>query len=323
MTERIDNKIQGILTPLLTPLDERGAVHEQELRRLIRWLIEKGSHGLYPNGSTGEATRLTAEERRRVVQITIEEAAGRVPVIAGTAEANVRETLEACEFYAELGARAVAVMPPVYYRVADESALAYFEEIARNSPIDIVLYNVPAFTTPISLGTVQKLAELPRVIGIKDSSGDLLAMMRMISSIRPCRPDFSFLTGWDPVLVPMLLIGCDGGAQATANVIPEYMKQMFDLVRQGQVEEAIRMQYGLLPLLDAMLQRFEFPDGFRAAAEVRGFSFGPPRQPATRTQLQRRHEHKRYIESLLSKLGLVEGESKVKDPATIQRLTKS
>ena len=110
-------KLEGIFTPLLVPLDERGQINEPELRRFVSWLIERGVHGLYPNGSTGEFTRFTPEERRRIVQVVAEEAGGRVPILAGAAEANVKETLSACEAYAEMGARAVAIVAPFYYRL--------------------------------------------------------------------------------------------------------------------------------------------------------------------------------------------------------------
>ena len=118
-------KLEGIFTPLLVPLDERDRVNEAELRRFVSWLIERGVHGLYPNGSTGEFTRFTAEERRRIVQVVAEECGGRVPILAGAAEANVRETLAACEAYAEMGARAVAIVAPFYYKLTPESVYAY------------------------------------------------------------------------------------------------------------------------------------------------------------------------------------------------------
>src|SRR2546423_601492 len=96
--------LEGIFTPNIVPLDARGSIDEQELRRYVDWLIERGVHGLYPNGSTGEFTRFTAEERRRIIKIVCDQCAGRVPVLAGAAEANVRETLAACETYASYGA---------------------------------------------------------------------------------------------------------------------------------------------------------------------------------------------------------------------------
>ena len=237
-------KLEGIFTPLLVPLDERDRVNEPEFRRFVSWLIERGVHGVYPNGSTGEFTRFTAEERRRIVQVVAEECGGRVPILAGAAEANVKETLAACEAYVEMGARAVAIVAPFYYKLTPESVYAYFAEIARNSPIDITLYNIPMFASPIDVPTIQRLAcEFPRVIGIKDSSGDLGFMMRMIAAVRPHRPDFSFLTGWEAVLVPMLMIGCDGGTHASSNVVPEITRRMYDLYRSGDHAAAMRWQF--------------------------------------------------------------------------------
>ncbi len=193
----MSSRLQGIFTPMLVPLDEQGRIHEAELRRFINWLIESGVHGLYPNGSTGEFTRFTVEERRRIVKITCDETRGRVPILAGAAEANVRETIGACELYHSYGATAVAIVSPFYYRLSPESLYAYFREIALHSPIDVTLYNIPMFATPIDVPTIRRLAEFERIIGIKDSSGDVAFMMRMIAAVRPVRPDFTFLTGWD------------------------------------------------------------------------------------------------------------------------------
>jgi 4-hydroxy-tetrahydrodipicolinate synthase len=300
-------KLEGIFTPTLVPLDDREQIDEPELRRFISWLIERGVHGLYPNGSTGEFTRFTPEERRRIVQIVCHEARGRVPILAGAAEANVKETLAACEAYAAMGARAVAIVSPFYYKLTPESVYAYFAEIARHSPIDLTLYNVPMFASPIDVPTIRRLAaEFPRVVGIKDSSGDLAFMMRMISAVRPLRPDFSFLTGWEAVLVPMLMIGCDGGTHASSNAVPEVTRRIYDLCRAGNYEEAMKWQYRILELFDAMLFPFEFPDGFRAAAELRGFRFGRGRQPQTGAQQSGRAALASVLQCILADFELVD-----------------
>lgn len=280
----MSQRIQGIFTPHMVPLDPSGQINEPELRRYVDWLIEQGVHGLYPNGSTGEFVRFAPEERRRIVEIVCHQAAGRVPVLAGAAEANVRDTLAACEAYAGFGVRAVAIVSPFYYKLSPESVYAYFQEIARNSPVDVTLYNIPMFASPIDLNTIRRLAEFPRVVGIKDSSGDLAFMMRMIAAIRPSRPDFSFLSGWEAVLVPALVIGVDGGTYATSGVVPELTRKMYDLARAGQIDQAMQLQYRLLELFDAMLYSADFPEGFRAAVELRGFRLGTSRQPQTDTQ---------------------------------------
>jgi 4-hydroxy-tetrahydrodipicolinate synthase len=299
-------KLQGIFTPTLVPLDGRGQIDESELRRFVCWLMDKGVHGLYPNGSTGEFTRFTAEERRRIVEIVCEEARGRVPVLAGAAEANVKETLGACEAYAAMGAQAVAIVAPFYFKLTPESVYAYFAEIARHTPIDVTLYNIPMFASPIDVPTIRRLADFPRIVGIKDSSGDLAFMMRMIAAVRPQRPDFSFLTGWEAVLAPMLMIGCDGGTHASSNAVPEITRRIYDLSRSGNYGEAMKWQYRILELFDAMLYPFEFPDGFRAAAELRGFRFGRGRQPQTAAQELDRASLARVLQCILADFELIQ-----------------
>jgi dihydrodipicolinate synthase/N-acetylneuraminate lyase len=299
-------KITGILTPHMVPLDRGGGIDEPELRRYVDWLIQQGVHGLYPNGSTGEFIRFTPDERRQIVKIVCEQANGRVPVLAGAAEANARETIQACEAYCGFGARAVAIVSPFYYRLSPESVYAYFREIASNSPIDVTLYNIPMFASPIDVPTIRRLAELERVVGIKDSSGDLAFMMRMIAAIRPYRPEFSFLTGWEAVLVPMLMVGADGGTHATSGVVPELTRQMYDLARARQFEPAMTLQYRLLELFDAMLYSADFPEGFRAAVELRGFAMGQSRQPLSPSQKVDRQKLQDLLRCILADFGYVE-----------------
>ena len=289
-----------IFTPNMTPLDSQGQINEAELRRYINWLIERGVHGLYPNGSTGEFTRFTAEERRRVVEIVCDEARGRVPILAGAAEANVRETLRACETYLGYGARAVAIVSPFYYRLSPGAVLAYFQEIARNSPIDVTLYNIPMFASPMDVATVQRLAELPRVIGIKDSSGDIAFMLRMMAAIEPTRPEFTFLTGWEPAMVPMLAMGCQGGTFAMSGVVPEITQKIYDLTFANRWKDARRLQMRLTELFDLTAFSVNFPEGVRAAIEMRGFNFGDGRQPLDVTQSLDRIVLAQTIEQLLS-----------------------
>ena len=294
-------RITGILTPNITPVDAHGRVDEQKLRGYVDWLIERGVDGLYPNGSTGEFVRFTAEERRQIVRIVVDQTAGRVPVLAGAAEANVKATIEACDAYGELGVRAVAIVAPFYYRLSSEGVYAYFREIAENVEVDVTLYNIPLFASPIDVDTVIRLAaEFPRVVGIKDSSGDLPNMMRMISAIRPMRDDFTFLTGWDASLAPMLLAGADGGTNATSGVVPELTRAIYKNVTDGSIEEAMRLQYQLIPLFDAMISLGEFPEGFRAGARSRGWDLGAGRVPLSEQQRALVARTQREIDALVS-----------------------
>ena len=278
-------RLQGIFTPNLVPMTSAGEINEGELRRYVDWLIERGVHGLYPNGSTGEFTRYTVEERRRIVEIIADQTAGRVPILAGAAEANVKETLRACEYYHSLGCRAVAIVAPFYYKLSPDSVYAYFREIGNNTPIDVTLYNIPMFASPIDVPTIQRLSEeCDKIVAIKDSSGDIPNMIRMMQAVRPNRPDFSFMTGWDAALMPMILVGADGGTNASSGVVPELTRKLYDLTKSLQLDEARAIQYDLVKLFDAMLYSAEFPDGFRAAVDLRGFNMGRGRQPQSDNQ---------------------------------------
>ena len=313
-------KITGILTPNITPVDAKGCVDEDRLRGYIDWLIEHGVDGLYPNGSTGEFVRFNAKERRRIVQIVVEQAAGRVPILAGAAEANVHETIAACEAYGAMGVRAVAIVAPFYYRLSDDGVYAYFRQIADTVSVDVTLYNIPLFASPIEVSTVIRLAsECPRVVGIKDSSGDLPNMCRMIAAIRPMRDDFSFLTGWDASLAAMLIAGADGGTNATSGVVPELTRAIHRAVVAGDIPEAMRLQYQLIPLFDAMISLGEFPEGFRAGARSRGWDLGPGRVPLSPEQQDAVARTQREIDSLVAEV--TEAETPEQLPAaTIEQI---
>jgi 4-hydroxy-tetrahydrodipicolinate synthase len=252
----------------------------------------------------------------------VEQADGRVPVLAGAAEANVKATIEACNAYGDMGVRAVAIVAPFYYRLTGEGVYAYFREIAEHVSVDVTLYNIPLFASPIDVETVIRLAsEFPRVIGIKDSSGDLPNMMRMISAIRPMRDDFSFLTGWDAALAPMLIAGADGGTNATSGVVPELTRAVHRNVITGNHQEAMRLQYQLLPLFDAMISLGEFPEGFRAGARSRGWNLGPGRVPLSEQQRDAVARTQREIDALVSEVAGLD-ESVALPPETIEQIVQ-
>jgi dihydrodipicolinate synthase/N-acetylneuraminate lyase len=312
-------RLRGIFTPNLVPCRADGSINEPEFRRYLDWLIERGVHGLYPNGSTGEFTRFTAEERRRIADIVTSQVAGRVPILAGAAEANTRETIKACEYYHSLGVRAVAIVAPFYYKLSAAAVYAYFKEIGRNSPIDVTLYNIPLFASPIDVPTVQRLSEeCERVVAIKDSSGDIPHMIRMIQKVRPNRPEFSFLTGWDAALMPMLLVGCDGGTNASSGVVPEMTRKLYDLTIAGRLDEARRIQYDLVTLFDAMIYQSEFPEGFRAAASLRGFDLGVGRQPMSDGQRQDLATLRNTLQCLLAAHGFTDQPLSGCDPGLLR-----
>lgn len=296
--------IRGIFVPTVVPFTPNGKLNEDELARYLNWLLSNGVHGLYPNGSTGEFTRLNPAERRRIVQISSQVATGRGLVLAGAAEENALETLRACELYATYGVRAAAIVSPYYYKLSPEAVFAYFREIATHSPIDVVLYNIPMFATPLDLDTIRRLAEFDRIVGIKDSSGDVSFVLRMIDRVRPSRPDFAILSGWDPTLASLLMMGIDGATLASAGVAPELLSELYNLCKQGEWAHAKGMQFRLLRLFDAMLSAGDFPGGFRAGVEMRGFTVGNSRQPLCDASDAARIVIQRELDAVLNHLSI-------------------
>ena len=162
------------------------------------------------------------------------------------------------------------------------------------------------FASPIDVPTIRRLAEFDRIIGIKDSSGDVTFMCRMISAVRPLRPDFSFLTGWEAAMVPMLVVGADGGTHATSGIVPELTRQIYELARSGDIRRAMALQLRLIELFDVMLTSADFPEGFRAAVELRGFDFGKGRQPLSETQQIDRVALQRILRCIMADFGVVD-----------------
>ncbi len=271
--------IEGIFVPNIVPYDAQGRVNEDELRRIIRWLVAKGVTGFYPNGSMGEFIRLSYEERKRVLKIVVEAAAGK-PILAGAAEPNVDLVLEMCRYCADLGCRAVSITGPYYYKLTQESIEQYFREVAAKSPIDIVVYNIPVFANEISVPVLKRLAlDCPRIVGTKDTSKDMCRFQQTLMEIKPQRPDFSVLIGWEELLCTAMFMGADGGTLSSGGVAPEVVMKLYNEARAGWWQEARQTQFKLLELFSLMVGAPNFPEGFRQGYELRGFKVGHARFP--------------------------------------------
>lgn len=275
-TER-SRRFSGIFTPNIVIYDAGGAINYKEMERYINWLIEAGIHGLYPNGSTGEFVRLSAEERRDVVRLIADVNNKRVPILAGASEANVRDVIAMAEFYADLGADAISLVPPYYYKISESSLYEYFAEIARHCPLDILLYNIPQFTQELTLDIMEDLLAFERIFGTKDSSRDLPRIINTMHRLRKHRPDYVVLNGCEEILLPSIVMGANGGTIATSGIVPEIIVELYDRALARDLDRAQELQYRILPLINLMLLGVNFPEGFKTGVAVRGFDVGPPR----------------------------------------------
>jgi 4-hydroxy-tetrahydrodipicolinate synthase len=294
---------KGIFCPNIVIFDEKGAINYPEMERYIDWLVRAGIHGLYPNGSTGEFVRLSVEERKEVVRIVVDVNKGRVPVLAGASEANLRDILDMAEFYAGIGVDAISLVPPYYYRISESSLFEYFAEIARNSPLDILLYNIPQFTQELTLEIMEQLLPYERIVGTKDSSRDLPRLINTMHRLRAQRPDYVVLVGCEEILFPSVAMGASGGTIATSGIIPEIIVEIYEKALAGDVERARILQYRIMDLINLMLLGVNFPEGFKTGVGVRGFDVGPPRQIMSDEERSYISDLEAQISCILSDMG--------------------
>jgi 4-hydroxy-tetrahydrodipicolinate synthase len=180
-----------------------------------------------------------------------------------------------CARYADLGCTAVSVTGPYYYKVSQESIEHYFRDLARRSPIDILIYNIPQFSNEVSLEVVKRLAlDCPRIVGTKDSSRDMPRFMATLDEVKSQRPDFVCLIGCEEILLPTLLMGGDGGTIATSGVAPEAIMKLYHSFQRGDLAEAKRIQFKILEIIKTMFAAGNFPEAAHACrqpARVPGF----------------------------------------------------
>lgn len=232
----IRERLFGAGTALVTPFTKTGEVDEEALRALIDWQIAEGIHFLVPCGSTGEAATLSPEEHRRVVEITVEQAAGRVAVIAG---AGSNDTKKAIAFSREMqaaGATHLLHVSPMYNKPPQRGIIAHFTAIADAVDLPIVMYNVPGRTASnMEADTTLRLAEHPRLVAVKEASGDMAQIGRIIRD----RPEgFSVLSGDDALTVAIMAAGGDGVISVTSNATPRLVAQTTECIRDGNMREA-------------------------------------------------------------------------------------
>jgi len=241
--------IHGSIPALITPF-RNGIVDEQAFQALVERQIAEGSHGLVPCGTTGEAVTLTVAEHERVVEMAIEVAAGRVPVIAGAGSNNTAHSIELAKHAKRAGADAVLVVAPYYNRPSQDGIVAHVKAINDTADIPIIVYNVPSRTVvDIGVETMGRLSALDNVVGVKDATGD---MTRVARHRAICDEKFVFLSGDDPSALGFNAHGGKGVISVTANVAPKLCAEIQNLTAQGAFEAARAIDDKLAPLHKAM-----------------------------------------------------------------------
>jgi 4-hydroxy-tetrahydrodipicolinate synthase len=251
MTAATD-RIKGSLTALITPMKD-GQVDEAAFRALVSWQIAQGTHGLVPCGTTGESPALSHGEHRRVIEICNEEAAGRVPVIAGAGSNSTTEAISLTKFAKEAGADAVLSVTGYYNKPSQEGMYRHFMAVADAVEIPIILYNIPGRAiVDIAVETMARLSSHPNIIGVKDATANLMRPSRERVAIGTTRQDWLMLSGEDGTCLGYMAHGGHGCISVTANVAPALCVQFQDACMKGDFAAALAVQDKLMPLHDAL-----------------------------------------------------------------------
>jgi 4-hydroxy-tetrahydrodipicolinate synthase len=239
----------GSIVALITPF-RNGGIDEAALGALVEWHIDQGTHGLVPVGTTGESPTLSHAEHERVVDLVIEAAAGRVPVIAGAGSNSTAEAISLARHARQVGADAILVVTPYYNKPTQEGLFAHFKAIHDAVDLPLIIYNIPGRSVvDMSVDTMAALARLPHVVGVKDATCDLA---RPLLTTLACGADFCQLSGEDITALAFLANGGDGCISVTANVAPRQCAEMHEAWQRGDAERALAIHLRLTPLHRAL-----------------------------------------------------------------------
>lgn len=286
----------GIITAMITPFTE-GGVNLEEFGKMIEFQIAGGADGLVVLGTTGEPATMTEEEKVETIKYAVKKAAGRIKIIVGTGSNDTAKAVKHSVRAEKLGADGVLVVTPYYNKCTQKGLYEYYKTICEAVKIPVIAYNVPSRTAVNILPeTVEKLADIPNMAGIKEASGN---MAQVCETIRRIRGKMDLYSGEDFLNLPMLAVGGVGLISVTSNVAPALVKKMYDLVKQNKLDEANAVQDFLLPLEDACFLEVN-PIPVKAAYNMLGFNAGVPRPPLTELE----DKNKEILQREIKRAGL-------------------
>jgi len=289
---------EGALTAMVTPFDEEGKVDEEGLRENVRFQIKRGIHGLVPVGSTGECATLSYEEHNRVADVVVDAAKGKVPVLAGTGSNSTWEAIMLTKHAKEVGAEGALLVVPYYNKPTQAGLYQHYKRIAEEVDLPQVIYNIPSRTSVNMLPeTMAKLAKVKNIVGVKEASGDLKQVARIIEL---AGKEFSVISGDDSLTLEIMKLGGVGIISVTSNLVPDKVAKMVDSFRSGDVETAKRINDELAPLFKALFIETN-PGPVKMAMNWMGMAAGGLRLPLVELE----PDNQEKLRKVLIEMGLV------------------
>ncbi|MGE0023503.1 MAG: 4-hydroxy-tetrahydrodipicolinate synthase [Hyphomicrobium sp.] len=288
---------KGSITALVTPF-KNGSVDEEALRRFVEWQIAEGTHGLVPTGTTGESPTLNYDEHKRVIEVTVETARGRIPVIAGTGSNSTDEAIELSVYAEKVGADGILIVNPYYNKPTQEGLYQHFKAINDKVGIPIVIYNIPGRTNvDMSVATMARVFELKNVVGVKDATANLARVSQQRAAMGP---EFIQLSGEDATALGFMAHGGSGCISVASNVAPRLCADFENALMKGDFPAALALQDRLLPLFDALFVETN-PGPVKYAASRLGICSAEMRLPLVPVT----DAGKKVVDAALAKVGLL------------------
>ena len=288
-------RLEGVFVPHITPFQRNGEINEDALRRCVRFWVEGGLSGLVPCGSNGEAPYLLKEERKRVIEIVVDEANGKVPVVAGTGAISTRETIQLTKDAKSIGVNAALVVTPFYYKHSSKEIYDHYSTVIEAVDLPILIYNVPKFTGfSLEPSVVYELvSEYDGVVGIKDSSGNLGQIAELT---RLVGDKVSVLAGTADVIFPTLMLGGKGAVIAVANVTPGLCSALYEAFEEGKFEDSSKLQRRISYINEVLIKRHNQLSAIKEALNMKGLPGGYPRKPTALLEKNEKDEIKEILE---------------------------
>ncbi len=269
-------RINGIISAMLTPLNEDETINETELRNQVNRQINAGVAAVFCLGTNGEFYAFDKDEKKKIIDIVVDEANGRIPILAGTGCVTTMETVEMTDYAKSAGVSAVSIISPYFAGISQEGLYQHFSAVADECQMPVIMYNIPARTgVNIHYETVKKLAENPYIIGIKDSSGNFDNTLRYIEETPN---DFIVLCGNDSLILWTLMAGGNGGISGVTNIFPEHMVSIYEKFVEGDFEGAKKAQDQIRCIRDCFAG-YNPNSVVKRAAALLGYPVGPARSP--------------------------------------------
>ena len=292
--------LSGAFGMLITPFQADGSLDLTALADQADALCRTRIAGLVVCGSTGEFAILSPEENEAMIRTAAAAVDGRKMLIAGATAPDARTALRYLDICAEVGVAAALIAPPYYYPITDEELICFYETLSKHpGKVPIIAYQIPAFTRPITMPVFERLLDLDRIIGLKNSSGNIKEIMHQLWLRNQKRTGFHLFCGTDDALFPCLTAGCDGSLTALGGILPVQITQLYDAFVAGDLKETSVAQGQLMPLL-RLCDRFSFPVGYKLLAETVGITIGSLRQSMPLSRQTERIAVQKEMKSLLA-----------------------